>query len=134
MQAIQKTQKAIYTLLKAQTTGELANINGVFHYTSQETNFPYVHIGEGKFEEISDFKNEIFKVNTKINIFDRSKSNSTVMILCDEIRILLVNIYNLSVENYSVLDCRHKECKVSLNNDGKTWKGEMIFEVIVKKS
>jgi len=134
MQSIQKVQKAIYTIINSQSTGELANINGVFHYIPQETDFPYVYIGEGNCEDISNFKNQIFSINININVFDKNKSNIKTMTLCDEIRILLIDIDNLSIDNHSVLDSKLTKCEVSLENDGETWKGEMVFKITVKKN
>ena len=134
MQSIQKVQKAIYEIINSQITGELANINGVFHYIPQETNFPYIHLDNGKVEEISDFKNDMFKVSIKINVFDKSKSNSITMNLCEEIRTLLIDINNLNIENYNILDSKHKSCEISMENNREIWKGEMEFEIIVKKN
>jgi hypothetical protein len=133
MQPLQKAQKAIYTLLSAQSPADLENITGIFHYIPQKTNFPYIHISEGKCEEISDFKNAIFKLNIKINVFDRNKSNIRVMTLCDKLSALLLNIETLNLDNYFVLDGKHKGCDISLKQDGETWKGELIFEFIVKQ-
>jgi hypothetical protein len=133
MQSIQKVQKAIYELINSQTTGELANISGIFHDVPQETNFPYIYFSENKVEEISNFKDKIFKVNIELSVFDKNKSNSKVITLCEEAVSLITNISNLNVEDYSVLDCRNKGCEISLEDKGEVWKGVVNFEIILRK-
>lgn len=133
MQSIQKIQKAIYTALNTRLCGELDTVSGVFHYIPQNTTFPYVHIGESDLEDISDFRNTILKIKTKIYVFDREKNNSTIMNLCEEVKNLLENGDNLDIEDHALLSNKFKTCDIVLENDGRTWKGRIEFEFLIRR-
>jgi len=132
MKVIQQVQKAFYEALTNTSTGVSSDIEGVFYLPPDNTNTPYVIIGNIISDNVSDFINEVYRIKATIKVFDISTSNENILTIMEEVKNILLNIDNMTTTDYDIIEAMQNEASVDLVDSSKLWKGLLAFEFYVK--
>ena len=127
------SQFSLQQTLYQQLTGDATLMNivsGVFDHVPQSTAYPFIVIGESTIRDWSNVEKQGTEHTITIRIWSRAagrKESTTIM----ERIVTLLNSANLSVSGQTLRSLRFVSSNITLQDDGLTYKGTLIFRALV---
>ena len=114
-------QQYIYQLLNVDLITR--NVKAIYYQVPDNSNFPYIYIGDFYSKYVSSKDKVIAKIHFKIAIYLRDKSLRSMLLLSEEIKKIL------KIDKQMIIRC--VEEKITISNDGITKQINLIFKVIL---
>ena len=131
-QAVIELKTAIY----AQLTGDstlMAQVQGIFDYVPEDTDFPYVRLGDASEEDISVLGKTRTRVQLPITVFSRVRGSKECFTIIDRIVTLLHGVSLTLGTGYSLNNLRFVDSTVRQQSDGFSHIGVVRFVAVVEE-
>ena len=123
-------QKAIYAVLDGDSI--LSNlVTGIFDHVPQDTEYPYVTIGEMRAIDYSTKTTSGAEVDITVNTFARDKGSKSNIDIMSRIYNLLHDS-NLTLTTCSLINMRFVSNEVISRQDGLTYQGIQRFRAVIQ--
>ncbi len=114
-------QQYIYQLLNIDLITK--KVKAIYYQVPDNSNFPYLYIGDFNSKYISSKDRIIAKISFKIVIYLRDKNLKSMLLLSQEIKKIL------KIDHQMIIRCI--EDKITINNDGITKQINLTFKAIL---
>ncbi len=123
-------QKAVYDVLSADAT-LMATVSGIFDFVPQDTDYPYVTIGNSRLMDYSTVITTSFRQTLTIQVYSRSRGRKEVSDIMAQVHGLLHDT-TPAADDHSIVDLRYVGGDITQNRDGLSYSGNMQFDVLVE--
>jgi len=134
MLIVNEIQRSLYDRLKSENSQNFRKLTGIFNYLDKNMDFPYIFMDMSGMKNLSTFSETIYLYSTSIDIYDKNTSNSFVINLAEEIKNIFDTITNFKMNNLEMIDIVFNGFTIALEADNTIWKGELLYDIIVKKN
>jgi hypothetical protein len=132
MLAVINTQKAVYNLLSTNTVLQEAT-EGVYDHVLQKAQKPYLTIGDISASLDASPSYDDFLIELEINIYAENYGRKTVLEIAEVVYDAL-HRQAVTVEGFEQINSYITSFDTALNDDGKVYKANMVFEMLVRKT
>jgi len=136
----QSTQKTVYEILtgdvQLQTLlGATLTDKKVYDFVPDKQVFPFVTIGEGKWEDRGSHTLEGLKCDMQINVWYRAPNRGRLKVQEIQKRIdELLHVQDPCIEDWNIIVLRRKFVDIIVDDDNVTLHGIQIFNIMIGES
>lgn len=123
-------QKAVYDVLTADAT-LMALITGLYDHVPQDTPYPYIFFGDVRVDDISNLSTQQMDIRLPFYIMSRQAGRAQTATIMDRVHFLLHEAALMPVGQILV-SLRDVSNRITLQSDGFTYEGEMIFRALLQ--
>jgi hypothetical protein len=122
-------QSALYSTLSGDTALS-GMVTGIFDRPAQNTNFPYITIGESMCSDWSSKTHSGTKHELEINVWSREGGRKNTASIMERVYTLL-HSQNISISGQSLVFMRFMASNITLENDGWTYHGILRLHALM---
>lgn len=131
VKCVWELQQAIYAALNGDATLG-AMINGVFDHVPQDTEYPYVTIGEMRASDYSTKTTAGVQIDFSVNVYSRGKGSKSCLDIITRVNDLLHDV-DLTLATCEHINTRFVSSDIIRRPDGLTYHGVINFRVVVQE-
>lgn len=106
---------------------------GIFDFVPQETEYPYITIGEMRSSDISTKTNTAIDVDVDVNVYSRDKGSKESLDILEQVYQILHDA-SLSLGSSSLTNLRFSSSEIIRQPDGLTYLGISRFRAVVESN
>ncbi len=130
--AIWQLQKAVYVALDGDASLS-ALVNGVFDFVPEDTEFPYVVIGDAGTRDWSTVTTKGAEITLEIDSYSRERGSKELLEIMTLVQDILHDV-NLALTGHTLVNLRHTDSRITRERDGLTSRGTNIFRAVIEES